>query len=93
MGKVTECPHMSFETNVLVNRLTEEDEVTVIGYSADIRIRCVMCGVPFRFRHGIYGSDPNMATVSVDNTEMRAPIEPEYVKEVLGKPEGEYGHG
>lgn len=79
------CPHMNFAASVQVGRLTEADERTVVGYTADIRVKCADCNQLFRFRHNAYGSSPDMATVSVDNEEMRAPIEPAYTPRLMGK--------
>lgn len=82
----TSCPHMNFAASVQVGRLTEDDEVTVKAYVADIRVKCADCDQLFRFRHNAFGSSPDFATVSVDSEEMRAPIEPAYVPEILGQP-------
>lgn len=77
---------MNFSANVRVGRLTEEDEVTIKGFTADIGIICVDCGLPFRFICSRAGSSPREPCVSADALEMRAPIEPAYVTEILGIP-------
>lgn len=82
----TSCAHFNFRANVKVGRLTEDDEVTVKAYTADIEIHCVDCGLPFRFLCARAGVDPRNPTVSVDALELRAPLEPAYVTEILGIP-------
>jgi hypothetical protein len=66
-----DCKHESFECDVNVNRLDD-----VGRFSADVRIRCVQCGTPFRFIGLPTGLDLNGASVSVDGTEGRFAIAP-----------------
>lgn len=80
------CAHRNFRAQVNVNRLTEDDEVTVRGFSADIEIKCVDCGLPFRFICSRAGSSPREPCVSVDALELRVPLEPAHVTEILGIP-------
>lgn len=79
------CEHMNFDASVQVGRLSKEEGGPITGYTADIQVRCGDCGLPFRFRHNAYGSSPDMATVSVDNTEMRVPLEPAVTPRVMGR--------
>jgi hypothetical protein len=65
------CPHMEFTTEVDVNRLEDTGR-----FQADIRIKCVGCGIPFRFIGLPAGLDLNGAAVSVDGTEGRFAIAP-----------------
>lgn len=81
-----DCEHMNFQANVKVARLTEADEVTVKGYTADVGISCADCGLPFRFICSRAGSSPWEPCVSADALELRAPLEPAYVTEILGIP-------
>ncbi|GAB3156366.1 hypothetical protein GCM10027258_62690 [Amycolatopsis stemonae] len=70
------CPHTVFIGDVQVGRLTETDDGPVIAFSADIKIKCAQCDEPFRFMGlpaGILRSRP---AVSIDETELRAPIRP-----------------
>lgn len=83
---VAHCEHFNFTANVQVCRLTEEDEKTVRGFTADIGITCVDCGLPFRFICSRAGSSPWEPCVSADALELRAPLEPAYVTEILGIP-------
>lgn len=46
------------------------------AYHADVRIRCDDCDEPFRFIGAPAGVMPNRPCVSVDETELRAPIRP-----------------
>lgn len=85
MTKQTECKHEKFEAAVDVARLSHEENGAITGYGADIKIRCAQCGIPFRFmgvRHGYSRFDPR---INVDGTELRAPLEPAYVPEILGE--------
>lgn len=71
------CPHENFAANVEVNRLTaSDDDPTVIGYTADIRVECAQCGEKFRWIGVPAGMSPVHPAVSVDETELRAPIRP-----------------
>lgn len=91
------CKHMIFKADVDVARLSKEEGGQITGYSADIRISCQQCGLPFRFigvpasvketEEGLeFTPARNEPRVSVDACELRAPIEPAHVHEILGKP-------
>jgi hypothetical protein len=66
-----ECDHPDFDAEVVVNRLEDSGR-----FNADIRIRCVACGEPFRFIGLPCGVDLNGAAVSIDGTEGRFAIAP-----------------
>jgi hypothetical protein len=70
------CPHEGFDAVVEVNRLTSEPDGPVTAYSADIRIGCAQCGEPFRWTGVQAGLMPDRPMVSVDETQLRAPIRP-----------------
>lgn len=70
------CRHEHFAANVAVQRLMQEDNGPVTGFSADVRIQCAQCGLPFRFIGMEAGDHYAEPRVSVDGTELRAPIEP-----------------
>ena len=79
------CEHQNFEADVQVNRIED------IGrFSADVRVKCMDCGVPFRFIGLPSGVDVNSPTVSIDATEGRFPIAPkgEVLSELEGTPIG-----
>lgn len=72
------CDHKTFESRVMVARLTENDDSDVVtGFTADIHIRCRDCGMPFAFKGLGIGSSPDTPMTSIDRCELRAPIEPE----------------
>jgi hypothetical protein len=78
---MAKCEHNSFDCNVNVNQIED------IGrFSADVTIKCIDCGTPFRFIGLPAGLDLNSPTVSVDATEGRFPIAPK--GEVLSELEG-----
>jgi hypothetical protein len=71
------CEHLNFQANVKVTRLTDnENENVVTGYSADMKICCVDCGIPFEFIGVPGGYSPIQPMVSFDATELRVPIKP-----------------
>lgn len=80
------CQHEKFAVQGTVVRLTEGENGPVTGYTVDFTVRCDVCHMPFRFRGDQYGSSPHHPCLSADGLELRAPIEPEIVKEILGHP-------
>lgn len=80
------CQHMNFRANVDVARLSDTEGGPITGYSASIGIVCTDCGLPFRFLGLQAGSHYAEPRVSVDATELRAPLEPAYLPEILGRP-------
>lgn len=71
------CPHENFDAYVDVNRVTaSDDDPTVVGYSADIKVTCHDCGEPFRWTGVPAGVSPRSPMCSVDETELHAPLRP-----------------
>lgn len=71
------CPHTEFDAFVDVARITKsDDDPTVIGYSADIKVNCHDCGEPFRWTGAPAGLSPAHPTCSVDETSLIAPLRP-----------------
>lgn len=71
------CPHLNFAAAVNVGRITRsDDDPTIVGYTADITVQCVDCGEPFRWVGVPAGLSPRRPMVSVDETELHAPIRP-----------------
>lgn len=68
------CPHEDFDADVDINRLTGDDGVTVISYSADIRVRCTACDEPFRWVGVPAGMSPARPMCSADEMELHAPL-------------------
>ena len=68
-----ECPHEGFRVEAGVNRLLDTGR-----FIADVRIHCVQCDEAFRFM-GVAqaGLRFDVPTVSIDETELHVPIEPE----------------
>lgn len=66
------CPHEGFRATVGVNRL--EDSA---AFLADVRIACVQCDEAFRFIGVPAGLRFDGPSVSIDELELHAPIEPE----------------
>lgn len=74
------CDHPDFAAQVDVSRLTD-----VGAFTADVRIQCSACGEAFVFLGPELGLHPAMPTVSVDRTELRAPIAPQSDPTVRGR--------
>lgn len=70
------CEHENFRAEVKVGRLSREEGGPITGYCADVKVKCVACGLPFRFIGLAAGNHFAEPRVSVDGTELRAPIEP-----------------
>lgn len=70
------CKHENFSANVAVGRLSHNDGGPITGYVANVTVKCVQCGLPFRFIGLSAGGYPTEPRVSIDGTELRAPLEP-----------------
>jgi len=70
------CPHEDFEVWAEVGRLTDGEGGPVDAYSASLKVNCTQCGEPFRWIGLQAGLKPDRPMVSVDETELRAPIRP-----------------
>lgn len=71
------CPHENFAADVDVNRrIASDDDPTVIGFAADIRIACANCGERFRWIGIPAGLLAGRPTCSIDEFELHAPIRP-----------------
>ena len=70
------CEHHTFGAEVDVNRLPQKEGGPVKRYCADVRIKCVDCGLPFRFIGLPAGLDLNGAATSVNAEEARLAIAP-----------------
>jgi hypothetical protein len=70
------CPHEDFEVWAEVNRLSSTEGGPVDAFAADIKINCANCGESFRWIGLEAGLMPSRPMVSVDETQLRAPIRP-----------------
>ena len=70
------CAHDKFQATVRVGRLSKVDGGPVTGYTAEVAVKCASCGLPFRFIGLAAGNHFGEPRVSIDGTELRAPIEP-----------------
>lgn len=66
------CGHETFEARVDVNRFEDTGK-----FMAEVTIRCVTCGERMRFLGLKAGIAWNHPMVSIDETTLHAPIEPE----------------
>jgi len=70
------CEHNQFEASVDVSRIKESEDGPVTAFMAEVRVKCVDCGQPFRFKCSRIGVDPKEPMASADGQELRCPIEP-----------------
>jgi hypothetical protein len=70
------CEHLNFDATVAVIRRAATDDGPVEGYMADITVGCRDCGEPFRWIGAPAGLLPTQPCVSVDETELHAPLRP-----------------
>ena len=76
MSKTVKCLHPDFKAEVRVGRLSENEGGPINGFTADVKITCTQCQLPFRFIGLAAGNHYAEPRVSIDGTELRAPIEP-----------------
>ena len=77
---VSTCPHLQFRADVVVNRLED-----TAGFMAEVSLKCVDCGEPFRFIGLRAGLDLTRPMVSLDELELRCPVEPQGVPRLQTK--------
>ena len=70
------CTHNDFRASCGIARLSEIEGGPITGYSVSVTVVCTECGLPFRFIGVNAGNHFSEPRVSVDGTELRAPIEP-----------------
>jgi hypothetical protein len=73
---MTDCAHENFKCQANIGRLSEGEGGPITGYCAGITVHCVDCGLPFRFIGLAAGNHYAEPRVSIDGTELRAPLEP-----------------
>lgn len=84
------CEHQNFHADVAVNRVVQVEGGPPREFVADIRVKCVDCGLPFRWVGVPMGASYDQPMMSVDRHELRAPLEPDTV-EAIAKLEGVRG--
>lgn len=90
----SDCKHLNFAAEVGVNRLTDTDgDELPIGYSADVRIKCSDCNLPFHFIGVDYGLSKFKPMVSVGGCELRVPIGEGELKLIPSRIKFEVGNG
>ncbi|RSM72918.1 hypothetical protein DL991_32480 [Amycolatopsis sp. WAC 01375] len=71
------CQHNAFVADVNVHRLTAtDDDGPALAYTAEVLVHCGQCGERFRWIGAPAGLLPDRPCVSVDETELRAPLRP-----------------
>lgn len=71
------CEHPEFASRVAIGRLMDVEGGPVTHYTAEIRVACATCKMPFEWVGPPLGIlDPNAPVVSIDRQELRIPIEP-----------------
>lgn len=72
------CPHEDFEAQVNVGRIGEAETADGLprAYMAEVSVNCAQCGEKFRFVGVKAGLSFTTPMVSVDETELHAPIRP-----------------
>jgi hypothetical protein len=73
------CPHETFGVTAEINRIVANEsapESAPVAFSADIKVRCEDCGESFRWIGLQAGMNPRRPMVSLDETELRAPLRP-----------------
>lgn len=74
---MSDCKHERFQCSCAVTRLQDTKEPEKItGYTTDIKVHCMDCGIPFEWIGVSMGVSPLEPMVSADGTELRAPIRP-----------------
>lgn len=75
---ITDCAHMHFVVQANVCRmLDDKDPTVVVGFYADITVKCEVCAKPFQFLGLNAGVDTQGARVSLDGLEARMALTPQ----------------
>jgi hypothetical protein len=85
------CTHDRFTTVAEMARLVDPDTEEVVMLRVKLKVTCSDCGLPFRFVGLPTAESTKFPTVNPDATELRAPVEPAYAREVFGIP-ALFGH-
>lgn len=74
----TTCNHPNFAAGVSVGRFLDSGK-----FMCEVRIVCVQCREPFRFRGVPPGISWDHPTCSIDGLELNCPVEPEQEKRLF----------
>ena len=78
-----ECEHARVGLELDMARLTDSDGNHEGQFAADIRVKCLDCKAPFRFKGLPGGYSPDRTMVGINGEELRAAMEPAYVEELM----------
>lgn len=70
------CEHLEFQAHVDVSRLSEGEGGPITRYNAQIRIKCVHCGLDFIFPGLPRGVNLDEPMAGIFGIEARLPIRP-----------------
>lgn len=73
---MSKCEHLEFVSFISIGRLTDGETGPVNAYTAEIKIQCKDCSMPFMFIGPPMGLLWDQPTVSPDAQELRCPIRP-----------------
>lgn len=68
------CEHMNFDSAIRIGRIQKVEDGPIVGYCADISIKCSDCGEPLQFIGLPIGSSQYTSMTNVDGTELRAAL-------------------
>lgn len=83
---MSECLHENFEAAVEVIRLQPKEGEPVDGFTANVRVTCAKCRVPFRWLGLGVGDSPIEPLTDVEGLELRAPITPQGETLIANRP-------
>lgn len=72
---MTECTHNACESYVRVMKVST-DSVNILGFCAQVQIRCSLCKVPFQFLGLETGVDTQGARMTADGIEAMLAVTP-----------------
>ena len=81
----TTCTHEDIATEAEWNLITDEAGATIV-FGLCMKVTCSTCGVPFRWQGMPPSGSPFTPGVNEDGETLRVPLEPAYVKEIMGLP-------
>lgn len=80
------CQHEEFHCDAAVGRLSTVEGGPITHYCAGVTIKCRQCDQRFQFVGLPMGMSAYRPTVSIDGTELRAPLMPQGQRPPAGLP-------